>query len=86
MVSDTPLNKDEIVALLNKVLSNHGLTVIRDGKTLTVKTTQEASDSGQTPVNIYNPAEPIPADPEMVTEIIPVHSLNPTQVVRDLSP
>jgi general secretion pathway protein D len=84
VVSDTPLNKDEIVALFNKVLSDHSLTVIRDGKTLTVMTTQEASDSGQTPVNIYNPAEPIPADQEYVTEVIPVHTLNPAQVVRDL--
>ena len=84
VVSDTPLNKDEIVALFNKVLSDHGLTVIRDGKTLTVMTTQEAADSGQTPVNIYNPAEPIPADEEMVTEVIPVNTLNPAQIVRDL--
>jgi len=84
VMSETPLNKDEIVSLFNKVLADHGLTIIRDGRTLNVMTAQEASDSAQTPVKIYSPLEPIPADPEMVTEVIPVHTLNPAQVVRDL--
>ena len=55
VVSDTPLDKDEIVALFNKVLASHGLTVIRDGKTLTVMTTQEAADYAGTPVNVSQP-------------------------------
>ena len=84
VVSETPLNKDEIVALFNKVLADHNLAVIRDGKTLTVMTSEEAVASGQTPVSIYSPTVPIPADEAMVTENIPVHTLNPAQIVRDL--
>ena len=36
MVSATPLNKDETVGLLNKVLADQNLTTFRDGNTLTV--------------------------------------------------
>ena len=84
VVSDTPLNKDDIVALFNKVLSGHGLTVLRDGETLSVLTIDAAADNARTPVNIFSNLETLPADAEFVTEIIPVHSLNPAQVVKDL--
>ena len=86
VVSDTPLNKDETVGLLNKVLSDHNLTAVRDGNALTVMTLDEALASAQTPVSKFwaGGGSP-PADEEMVTEIIPVHSLNPAQVSSELN-
>ena len=36
MVSDTPLNKAEIVLLLDRVLAGRGLAAVQDGRTLTI--------------------------------------------------
>ena len=84
MVSDKPLNKEEIVALFNKVLANNGLTAIQDKNTLTIMTTEDARFNAGVPIQVYTPGVDIPADSQIVTEIIPVHSLNPTQVIKDL--
>ena len=85
LVSDTPLNKEEIVALFNKVLANNGLTAIQDKKTLTIMTTQDAR-TARNPSQSLHPANGIPADSQIVTDIIPVHSLNPTQIIKDPTP
>jgi type II secretory pathway component GspD/PulD (secretin) len=84
LVSDKPLNKEEIVALFNKVLANNGLTAIQDKNTLTIMTTEDARYNAGVPILVYTPGNDIPADSQIVTEIIPVHSLNPTQVIKDL--
>jgi type II secretory pathway component GspD/PulD (secretin) len=84
LVSDSPLNRDEIVDLFNKVLANHGLTALKDNKTLTIMTLEDAANNAGVPVNVITKWDEIPQDSEMVTEIIPVHSLNPTQAVKDL--
>jgi type II secretory pathway component GspD/PulD (secretin) len=84
VVSDDPLSKDEIVTLFNKVLAYHDLTAVQDGKTLTIETLEDARNAAGTPVRIDTNAEVIPADAQVVTEIIPVHTLNPKQVVTDL--
>ena len=49
VVSDTPLNQDEIVALFNKVLASHDLTAIQDKKTLTIMTIEEAEKARRHP-------------------------------------
>ena len=84
VVSDDPIGKEEIVALFNKVLASHGLTVIQDKKTLTIETVDEAEVNSDTLVSIVTNWTDIPADAQVVTEIIPVHTLNPTQIVKDL--
>jgi len=84
LVSDKPLSKEEVVAVFNKVLSDHGLTAVQDKSVLTIETLDQAFASAQTPVNLVTSPEGIPADEQVVTDIIPVHSLNPTQVVKDL--
>jgi type II secretory pathway component GspD/PulD (secretin) len=84
VVSDDPIGKAEIVALYNKILASHGLTVIQDGKTLTIETVDEAEVNADTHVNVVTNWQDIPADAQVVTEVIPVHTLNPTQVVKDL--
>lgn len=84
VVSDTPLDKDDIIRLFNKVLASHDLTVMRDGNTLTVMTTQAAAEYAGTPVNVLTNYSEIPEDAQLVTEVIPVHTLNPKQVLTDL--
>jgi type II secretory pathway component GspD/PulD (secretin) len=87
MVSETPLDKPRIVSLLNKVLARSGLTALQDGRTLAILTIQDAERSRLTPVQVWNhdPAS-IPQDDQVATEIISLHSLNATQVVKDLAP
>ncbi|MGA2555626.1 MAG: secretin N-terminal domain-containing protein [Verrucomicrobiota bacterium] len=84
VVSTKPLNKEEIIALFNKVLADHNLTVNQDRNILTVESLEAAyGDSNTKVVTMTNPTD-IPRDAQVVTEVIPVHSLNPTQVVKDL--
>jgi type II secretory pathway component GspD/PulD (secretin) len=82
LVSDKPISKEEIVAVFNKVLADHGLTAVQDKNILTIESLDQAFSSA--PVNLVSKAEDITADEQVVTDIIPVHSLNPTQVVKDL--
>jgi type II secretory pathway component GspD/PulD (secretin) len=82
LVSDKPLSKEEIVAVFNKVLADHGLTAVQDKNILTIESLDQAFSSA--PVNLITDVPSIPADEQVVTDIIPVHSLNPTQVVKDL--
>jgi general secretion pathway protein D len=85
LVSEQPISKEELIPLFNKVLADHGLTAIQDKKTLTIMTLEMAQNNAQTPVNVLtNSYEEISPDSQVVTEVIPVHSLNPTQAVKDL--
>ena len=84
LTSDKELSKDEKVALLNKVLANNGLTAIQDKNTLTVMTTEDAGHNAGVPINTWTSGAAVPADSQVVTEIVPVHHLNPTEVIKDL--
>jgi len=82
--SDTPLDKDGIVAAFNKVLADHGLAAVRDGKMLNIMTVDQAVANAGTPVNFVTNYTQVPDDAEMVTWVIPVHTLDPKQVLTDL--
>jgi Mg-chelatase subunit ChlD len=85
LVSATPLNKDEIVQTLNQTLADHGLTAIRNGNTLTVERLEEAYGNSLTPVIVNTDGrQGLASSNKVVTEVIPVHSLNPTQLIQDL--
>jgi len=86
LASAAPLNKAEIVLLLNKVLAQRDLAALQDGQILTIMSVQDAQRLNRTPVLVWNnSAASIPQDARLVTEVIPLHSLSPTQVVKDLS-
>jgi len=86
IVSTRPLDGEEIVLVLNKVLALRGLTAIPDGQTLTIMTVEDAQRFNLTPVRVWNhEAASIPQDVRIVTEVIGLHSLSPTQSVKDLS-
>ncbi len=84
LVSEQPISKEELVPLFNKVLADHGLTAIQDKKTLTIMTLDDAASNAGVPVDVLTKWDQVPQDAEFVTEVIPVHSLNPTQAVKDL--
>ncbi len=83
--SNQPLSKDDSVALLRHMLEKNGYGVLRDDRILTI-VTREAATRRDTPVRMTNDFASIPKDAEIVTQIIPVHSLNAVQLVKDLAP
>ena len=83
--SNQPLTKAEAVALLNSVLSKNGYAVVQDGRFLTVVSKDEARRR-DIPIKSGNNPTEIPKDTQIVTQIIPVRSLNPTQLLKDLAP
>jgi type II secretory pathway component GspD/PulD (secretin) len=83
--SNQPLSKDEAVDLLNKVLAKNGYAAIRDGRTLTIVSRDEAKKR-DIPVRAGNNPADIPKSEAIVTQIIPVRFINAVQVARDLQP
>lgn len=83
--SDEPLNKEEAVGVLNSSLNKSGFAAIQNGRTLTIVNRQEARKMN-IPVRKGNDPEKIPSDAEIITQVIPVHSLNVVQLPKDLAP
>jgi type II secretory pathway component GspD/PulD (secretin) len=85
VVSMDVLSTNELINLLNKVLADNALTAVVDGKFLTVETVDEAKVQAGTPVNVWNgDFTSIPQDSVFGTYVILLHSLNPTEVLKDL--
>jgi|GEM_PF-898022 len=83
--SKTPLSKEETVALLNSVLNKNGYAAIQNGRILTIVTREEARRR-DIPIKSGNNPDKIPKDAEVVTQVVPVRSLNATQLKNDLAP
>ncbi len=83
--SNQPLNSDEAVDLLNTVLAKNGYTALRNGRTLTVISREDANKR-DLPVRSGNNPDDIPKTEEMITQIIPVRFINAVQLTRDLQP
>ncbi len=83
--SNQPLNRNEAVDLLNTVLGKNGYTAIRNGRTLTIVSRDDAKGR-DIPVRSGNDPNDIPKSEEMVTQIIPVRFINAVQLTRDLQP
>jgi general secretion pathway protein D len=83
--SNQPLTKEEAVEVLNSALKKNGYAALRQGRTLKI-VTLEAAKREDIPVISGNDPENIPRSDEIVTQIIPVRSLNAVQLVRDLQP
>src|SRR5579863_10064295 len=82
--SERPLSKDDAVKFLKTILSEHGLSVLQDGKTLTIARTSDIT--AETPIILGADPDKIPRDAEVVTQIIPVRNLNPVELQRILQP
>jgi len=84
IISTQPLNKQEAVDLLNTIVSKNGLAALRNGRTLTIITTDEAKKR-DIPVMSGSEPDEIPKTDNIVTQILPMHSLNAAQLSKDLS-
>lgn len=84
VISTQPLNKQEAVDLLNTIVSKNGLAAIRNGRTLTIITQDEAKKR-DIPVISGSEPDDIPKTDNIVTQILPMHTLNAAQLAKDLS-
>lgn len=84
VISTQPLNKQEAVDLLNTIVSKNGLAAIRNGRTLTIISQDEAKKR-DIPVMSGSEPDEIPKTDNIVTQILPMHTLNAAQLSKDLS-
>ena len=84
IISTQPLNKQEAVDLLNTILNKNGLAALRNGRTLTIITQDEAKKR-DIPVLSGSEPDDIPKTDNIVTQILPMHTLNAAQLAKDLS-
>ncbi|MBM3846962.1 MAG: hypothetical protein FJ405_11845 [Verrucomicrobia bacterium] len=83
--SAQPVTKEEALGILNGALQKNGLAAIRNGRTLTIVTSEEAKKRDLPVRSGANPVE-IPKSDEMVTQIVPIRFINAVQLTRDLQP
>ena len=83
--SDQPLGKDEALGLVEHVLTDNGYAVIRDGRILTIVSATEAKRQ-DIPVIRFDGVDKIPRNNEVATYIIPVRTLNPIALIKNLQP
>ncbi|MFZ0826445.1 MAG: secretin N-terminal domain-containing protein [Verrucomicrobiia bacterium] len=84
VISSHPMNRDEAVDLLNSVLNKNGFAAIRNGRTLTIVSKNDAK-TRNIPVKTSNDPDSIPDNAEIVTQIIPIRFVEARQLVTDLS-
>jgi type II secretory pathway component GspD/PulD (secretin) len=85
VVAEQPVTTNEMVDLLSAQLAKNNYAVMLLGRTLTIMDAAGAKTSALTPVIVNNSGpKQIPYNDEIVTEILPVHTLQPTQLVKDL--
>ncbi len=83
--SNQPVSQEEALTILNAALSKNGYAAIRNERTLTIVTKEEAKKR-DLPVKTGGNPQDIPRNEEMVTQIIPVRFVNATQLTKDLQP
>jgi type II secretory pathway component GspD/PulD (secretin) len=81
-----PISAMEAVTLLNDQLAHNNYAAVLDGRTLTIMNAGLAKVDGTTPVLTATDPAQVPTDSRIVTEILPVHTLNPAQLLKDLAP
>jgi type II secretory pathway component GspD/PulD (secretin) len=85
VVAKQPVSTNEMVDVLSAQLARNNYAVNLNGRTLTVMDATRAKTSALTPVIVANGGpNTIPINDIVVTEILPVHTLNPGQLVKDL--
>jgi type II secretory pathway component GspD/PulD (secretin) len=83
--SNQPVTQEEALDLLNSVLNHNGYAAIRNERTLTIVSKDDAKRR-DLPVRMGSDPARIPRSDEMVTQILPVRYINAAQVSRDLQP
>lgn len=83
--SSRPVTREEAADLLNSVLNRNGYAAVRNGRTLTIVSREEAI-RGDVPVRTGNDPETIPRNDEIVTQIVPIRFVEAPQLAKDLAP
>ena len=85
VVAEQTISTNEIVDLLGAQLARNHYAITLSGRTLTIMDAASAKTSALTPVMVNNAGpKQIPVNDQIVTEILPVHTLQPAQLVKDL--
>lgn len=85
VIAKQPVTKEEALTILEAALARNGYTALRNGRTLTI-VSKENARKRTIPVKSGGDPENIPADDQMVTQIIPVRFISATQLTTDLQP
>jgi type II secretory pathway component GspD/PulD (secretin) len=86
VVAAQPITTNDIVDLLNDQLGKNNYSAILQGRTLTIMDQERAKTYALTPVKVANEGYTnIPINDEIVTEILPLHTLQAAQLVKDLA-
>jgi type II secretory pathway component GspD/PulD (secretin) len=86
VVAKQPVTTNDLVEMLNDALSKNGYAATLNGRTLNVMELSRAKTSANTPIIPETNVTSIPMTDEVVTGILPMASLNPTQLIKDLEP
>lgn len=84
VTSKQPISPAEAVVLLNTVLKTNGYTIIQQGRILKIVSREKGKKSA--PVNFGSDPSKIPDTDEMITQVIPVGSVDAAKLKADLSP
>ncbi len=82
IVSEQPVNTNEVIELLSSALAKNNYSVSRAGRVLTITTASDAKTDS--PVHQAERPDQIPQTDEIATFVLPVHTLNQTQLIKDL--
>jgi type II secretory pathway component GspD/PulD (secretin) len=85
IVSEQPIGTNDVFQLLTDALAKNNYAATLNGRVLTITTVDNAKTGPLTPVNHPLSPSEIPINDEMATDVLPVHTLNPTQLIKDLS-
>jgi general secretion pathway protein D len=84
MWSSQPVSKAEAVQLLNHALNKNGYTATLQGRTLVVASKDEAKKRN-IPIRTGNDPREIPANAEMVMQVIPLRHITAAKVATDIA-
>ena len=85
IISHQPLNVDEAVALLNTVLKEQGYAAVQMGRTLKIVPLEEAKMEG-IPVRSGNIPEDIEPGDAVITQVIPLRSVDAVTLRESIAP
>ena len=85
MLSKQPVSPSEAVVLLNAVLANNGYSAIQMGRILKI-TAREKAKKSNIPVQFGADPSAIAETDELITQVIPVRSVDAVKLKTDLQP
>jgi len=86
VIATQPITTNDVVDLLNDQLGKNNFSAMLQGRTLTIMDFERAKTYALTKVKVANQGfTNIPVNDEIVTEILPLHTLQAQQLIKDLA-